>query len=67
MSNFSTKRTPAEVDAENILAEKVIYGHFYTVDKKQPRAEAVAISGGHFVYVGDAEGVKEFIGDKNIG
>ena len=52
----------AEVVAEDVFAEKVIYGNFYTVDKKQPRAEAVAIFGGHFVYVGDAQGVKALIG-----
>ena len=52
----------AEVVAEDVYAEKVIYGNFYTVDKKQPRAEAVAIFGGHFVYVGDADGVKALIG-----
>ena len=52
----------AEVVAEDVFAEKVIYGNFYTVDKNNPRAEAVAIFGGHFVYVGDAAGVQELIG-----
>ena len=36
-------------------------GRFYTVDISQPWAEAVAIENGRFVYVGDADGVKEFI------
>ena len=45
------------------IADIVIYGNFYTVDKKIPKAQAVAITNGKFVYVGDAEGVKEFIGD----
>ena len=44
------------------FAEKVLFGNFYTVDKDNPRAGAVGISDGHFVYVGDAEGVREFIG-----
>ncbi len=52
----------AETVAEDVYAEKVIYGNFYTVDKQQPRAEAAAIFGGHFVYVGDADGVKALIG-----
>ena len=39
----------------------VIYGNIYTVDKKKPRASALAISDGKFVYVGDEEGVKDFI------
>ena len=39
----------------------VIYGNIYTVDKKKPRASALAISDGKFVYVGDEEGVKEYI------
>ena len=43
-------------------ADKVIIGNIYTVDKKQPKAEAAAISGGKFVYVGDEAGVKEYIG-----
>ena len=43
-------------------ADKVIIGNIYTVDKKQPRAEAAAVAGGKFVYVGDEAGVKEYIG-----
>ena len=43
-------------------ADTVIYGNFYTVDEKNPKAEAVAVKGGKFVYVGTAAGVKEFIG-----
>ena len=42
-------------------ANKVIYGNIYTVDKKNPKAVALAISDGKFVYVGDEEGVKEYI------
>ena len=36
-------------------------GRFYTVDKSQPWAEAVAIENGRFVYVGDSDGVSEFV------
>ena len=43
-------------------ADIVVYGNIYTVDKKQPRAQAVAISGGMFDYVGEKEGVKDYIG-----
>lgn len=43
-------------------ADIVVYGNIYTVDKKQPRAQAVAISGGLFDYVGEKEGVKDYIG-----
>ena len=43
------------------FADKVIYGNFYTVDKKNPKAEAVAVADGVFIYVGDADGVKKFI------
>ena len=45
-------------------ADKVIYGNIYTVDKKQPKASAVAITDGKFVYVGDENGVNEYIGEK---
>ncbi len=44
-------------------ADKIIYGNIYTVDKKQPGAEAAAISDGKFVYVGDEAGAKEYIGE----
>jgi hypothetical protein len=42
-------------------ADKVIFGNIYTVDKNQSKAEAAAIAGGKFVYVGDEAGVKEYI------
>ena len=45
------------------FADKVIYGDFYTVDAKNPKAQAVAIIGGKFIYVGDADGVKAFVGE----
>ncbi len=45
-------------------ADKIIYGNIYTVDKKQPRARAAAIADGKFVYVGDEEGVKDYIGEE---
>ena len=44
------------------FANTVIYGDFYTVDAKNPKAQAVAIADGKFVYVGDAAGVKAFVG-----
>ena len=47
----------------NKIADTVIYGNVYTVDKKNPKADAVAIKDGKFIYVGDADGVKEFIGE----
>ena len=45
------------------FADKVIYGDFYTVDEKNPKAQAVAITDGKFIYVGDASGAKAFVGD----
>jgi len=45
------------------FADKIIYGSFYTVDEKNPKAQAVAIQDGKFVYVGDAAGVKAFVGE----
>ena len=64
MNNIFEKLNQAgfQFDVKDQSAERVIYGDFYTVDKEQPRAEAVAIFGGHFVYVGDAAGVQELIG-----
>ena len=37
-------------------------GSFYTVDAGNPWAEAVAISGGRYLYVGDAAGVNIYRG-----
>jgi hypothetical protein len=37
-------------------------GAIYTVDPNQPWAEAVAITGGKFVYVGTSEGAKTYAG-----
>ena len=45
---------PAEVFASP--AETVIYGNFYTVDAKKPKAQAVAIANGVYTYVGDEAG-----------
>ena len=44
-------------------ADKIIYGNIYTVDKKQPKAEAAAIADGKFIYVGDESGAKAYIGE----
>lgn len=49
-------------EAAGKTADSVIYGNFYTVDEKNPKAEAVAIKDGKFIYVGTAAGVKKFIG-----
>ena len=38
-------------------------GKVYTVNDEQPWAEAVAVKGNKIVYVGDADGAKDFIGE----
>ena len=53
---------PSEVFAADVKADMVIFGNFYTVDEKNPKAEAVAIKDGKYIYVGSAAGVKSFIG-----
>lgn len=45
-------------------ADTIIYGHIYTAYEPGYIAKAVAIKNGKFVYVGDANGVKEFQGKK---
>ncbi len=40
-----------------------INGKVYTVNGKQPWAEAVAVKGNKIVYVGDAQGVSEWVGE----
>jgi hypothetical protein len=39
-------------------------GFIYTVNSFNSKSEAVAVSDGKFIYVGDNNGVKSFIGDK---
>ncbi len=46
--------------ADLILTNGVVY----TVDKQRSRAEAVAVAGTEIVYVGNAEGVQDFIGSR---
>ena len=39
-------------------------GAVYTMDGKNPKAEAIAITGKNISYVGDNDGAKALIGDK---
>jgi len=59
-----TAAPPVEV-APAVPAADIVFtgGKVYTVDDKQPWAEAVAVKGNKIVYVGDASGAKAFIGD----
>ena len=41
-------------------------GKIYTMNPKQPWAEAVAVKGTDIVYVGDDEGAKAFIGENTV-
>ncbi len=41
----------------------LINGTIYTVDEKNPNAQAIAIKNGKIVYVGNDEGVAKFIGE----
>ena len=50
----------AWADADDIFTN----GTAYTVNDKQPWAEAVAVSDKEIVYVGDSAGAKEYIGEK---
>jgi predicted amidohydrolase YtcJ len=52
-------------DAPRSDADLVLRGgRIFTVDDGQPWAQAVAISGGRFVYVGDDAGVQRFVGER---
>ncbi len=52
----------AERGGEN-MADTVIYGNIYTSDDDRPRASALAVKDGKFVYVGDAAGAGAFVGE----
>jgi predicted amidohydrolase YtcJ len=54
--------------ASAIAADQADYvfknGAIYTIDSKNPTAQAIAISGKYIIYVGTDEGVAQFVGDK---
>ena len=45
-------------------ADLVVYGTIYTVDDAAPKADALAVKDGKFVYVGDEDGAKAYVGAK---
>ena len=56
--------TGSNVLAQGQAADYVLTnGRVYTVNDKQPWAEAVAVKGTDIVYVGDNKGTSKFIGD----
>ncbi len=58
------KTHSSEYKKEHPVADTVaLNGKVYTVNEKQPWAEAVAIKGTDIVYVGDNKGVKKYIGE----
>ena len=54
--------------ASAITADKADYvftnGAIYTIDAKNPTAQAIAITGKYITYVGTNDGVQPFVGDK---
>lgn len=52
--------TPKIEKADSVFENTFIY----TMDEQQPRAEAIAIKDGRYIYVGDSQGVKNYIGEK---
>ena len=65
-SNFFQPKASAETDAldsDPRHADLVLYNaKVYTVDYRMPKAEAFAVKGSRFVYVGSPAGAKAFIG-----
>lgn len=47
-------------------ADRVIYGNIYTSNDNAKTAEALAIKGDKFIYVGSKDGVKKYIGKDTI-
>lgn len=45
-------------------ADMVVYGTVYTVEDDAPQVEAFAVKDGKYVYVGNADGAKAYIGEK---
>ncbi len=59
-SLFAWSCSPSQPKAQLVLQN----GHFFTADSLQPMATAVAILDGKLVYVGNQEGLKEWIDDQ---
>ena len=57
----------ADDQAQLTGADRVLTGgRIYTVDDRNPWAEAVAIKDSRFVYVGDDEGAEQYIDDSTV-
>lgn len=50
----------AKKDATKLADTIFINGNVYTVEAKQPWAEAVAIKNGEIIYVGNTKGAKKY-------
>jgi predicted amidohydrolase YtcJ len=59
-SGNNKENTNHQIQADRVFTN----GKIYTVNEAQPWAEAVAVKGDKIIFVGDAKGVKGFIGDK---
>lgn len=53
-----------EYAPDSKAADLVVYGTVYTVEEGAPQAEALAVKDGKYVYVGDVDGAKAFVGAK---
>ncbi len=63
-SESSGSPTENSEDQNENVADRVLKnGTVYTVDDKNPNAQAVAIKDGKIIYVGNDEGAAEYIGD----
>jgi len=63
LTGCGSKKGIDAADAPPSDADLVLHGgRIFTVDDSQPWAQAVAISDGRFVYVGDDAGVQRFVG-----
>src|SRR5438067_1414807 len=49
----------------NIEPAEIVFknGNIYTVDERQPHAEAIAVKAGHILYVGSNTAVQAYVGD----
>lgn len=47
-------------------ADLIVYGSIYTVEDDTPQVEAFAVKDGKYIYVGDVNGAKAFLGEKTV-
>ncbi|MBQ0074326.1 MAG: amidohydrolase family protein [Prevotella sp.] len=53
-------------NVDSTVADMVVYGTIYTVEDAAPQVEAFAVKDGKYVYVGNVDGAKAYVGQNTV-